>query len=315
MVYIDFEGKFMEWIIALAPQVQAAIISVSGVFVTVFVTGLGLYFSHRNNKKNSILVSNKLQLDISNSIKQEDDKFIDHQLKIVGEIKEKSSGLSEILSYIYILNNFLPSNIAYYPKFKENNDKKNEKWLIDQNEEICNILNKIRLQGFKTFSNETERHFMEQFCSRQQSNYRALYETIMPAFFSGLEDDLPFTRCNLLSEYAGDINGNNKIFIQYCDQCLTSISKNMGNEKNIDMRYLLGKYPLTMHCDPKYLSLDEKTHIEMAIEEIKNYKLGNIRELIYTGQNCPPWHNYMSYIDIERKEKDRKEKEKNNLFF
>lgn len=307
----------MEWIINLSPQVQAAIISVCGVLITIIVTSAGLYLSYINNKKNLIVVSNKLQLDIINSEKQENDKLIDHQLNIIGEIKEKTSGLSEILSCIYILNNFLPSNIAYYSKFKEKNDKKNNKWLIDQNEEIRDILNKVRLQGFKTFSNETERDFMEQFCSRQQFNYRSLYEIIMPTFFNDLVGDLPFTRCNLLSKYASDINSNNEIFIQYCDQCLTSISKNMGNEKNIDMRYLLGKYPLTMDFDPNSLSLDEKTHIEMAIEEIKNYKLGNVRELIYTGEKCPPGYDYMSYIDIERKEKERdeKEKEKNSLFF
>jgi len=291
------------------PQVLAAIITSLMALIGI---GVNILVSKRYFEKANEINSRKFEEDKHKNL-------IDHQLNIIGEIKEKTSGLSEILNSIYILKNFLPSHAEYYFNFKEKNDKKNKKWLIDQNEEIHDILNKIRLQGFKTFSNETERHFIEKFCEIQQFNYEALYEIILPQYFHELESGLPSARCQLLARYARNVNKNNNDFIKYCDKCLTSISKNMGNEKNIDMRYLLGRYPLTMNYNidilDTSLNYDENNEIKIAIEEVKKSEFCSLYKIKYTGEDCPKGYQYMSYIDIERKEKERKEQNKNSLFF
>lgn len=283
----------MDWFTSLAPTVQVAIITITGVFVNIVVTCFALLLSYINNKQNIKLGNEKLQLEIDNSIKHEGGKLIDHQLKIVSEIKEKKDYFSSMIKICYQINGIHGSATDYQENLGLGLSEKtlNTEWIKKDYAKIENLLSDLDFYISKSFNFIGERDAGKKFVWIQKHNYDYFYNKVLSEYFlNNSEGKISNPKSAKICQYIHQIYNNNIQFIGFIDDCLSGCIKNLGLNAENDMNYLIGRYPLRMEIGKETF---KNTQEEMLAVE----KWGALNSLAITNID---FNGYMDYVHEEK---------------
>lgn len=281
------------WFIQLQPQVQAAIVGGLVALLNICVSWRSFVNTRKLNEKNLEITQKKFENEVKKVFEDERQFSINHQLKIVSEIKEKKDYFSSMIKICYRINSIHGSATDYRENLGLGLSEKtlNTEWIKKDYEKIENLLSDLDFYISKSFNFIGERDTGKNFVWIQKHNYDYLYNKVLSEYFlNSSEGKISNPKSAKICQYIDQIYNNNIQFIGFIDDCLSGCIKNLGLNAENDMNYLIGRYPLRMEIGKE--AFKNTTEEVSAIE-----KWGALKRLATTNVD------FDGYMDYRKEEK------------